>query len=426
MLILNFFFVFSFSQSLNDRLLEAIKTNNEKEVLDLLRNGVNPNFFDSNEQTPLYYATKIHSVYIVKKLLNAGANPDLAKKNTILPLIEAVVTTDTAIVYLLLDAGANPDVIDFYFKISPLMIAVSYNNFDISELLLYYKANPNLVANDSTALMYALEYRVDTSLLNLLFKYGADPNFHPPKTSCPLFLAMKKGDTAAVEIMKQNGAEYKLDESDLEYAFETYNKQMTNILLPYFETKYKKIHKQALDLDFRYAAREVRKLSGKKYLLPYFNSVFLSLGSSFYFNDFLWQSEFGFHEARYNFNFSFKLSGRFAPFRDLIQYSDNTYYQVRDKRVVLSGEVTKLIPFLYKNNKINYIYINANANYSIGSYKGLTMEIENKFVVGTGLGYLKKINLIEYYIGSEYFPIQNRNPFYLTLGFRINFKLPKE
>lgn len=427
LLIVNLIFTSSYAQSLNDRLIVAVQNNDEKEVIDLLRYGQNPNFMDKSGQTPLFYAVKNHYVLITQKLLKSGANPNLADDSSVYPLIEAVTSTDTALVYLLLQNGANPDVTDYYFNITPLMIAVSLNNYDISELLLYYNAKPDYVAKDSTALIYAIQYNADTSIINLLLRYGADPNFHPPNTSSPLFLAMKKGNTAVLQILKHNGASYQADEADIDFAFKNYDKKMTDFLLPYFATSCKKLHNEALDLDFRYAARSIRKLSGKKYLLPYFNSMFLSFGTSFtFFNDILWRTGLGINEARYDFNFDFEVSSRFAPTKDLIQTDEHTFLQVRDKRTILSAVVSKRFLLWSKAENLNYFYIEANYNYSFGSYRGLLMPIKNKAVFGASAGFIKRKKFFEYYVGYSYLPIQNRNPHYLTLGCRLIINFPKE
>ncbi len=82
---------------------------------------------------------------------------------------------DTAWAGFLLKRGANPNIRDKE-GLTPLMIAVSYRNFDVAEILLRVGAEADLQNNSGeTPLIRAVQLK-DLPMVRLLLKKGANPD----------------------------------------------------------------------------------------------------------------------------------------------------------------------------------------------------------------------------------------------------------
>jgi len=82
------------------------------------------------------------------------------------------------IVRVLLNEGLNPD---FYWgssHITPLMAAVSDNNYDIVQVLLAYEADPNLARKIDSRPFYEAALRNNIPIMKLLIQNKADWKIH--------------------------------------------------------------------------------------------------------------------------------------------------------------------------------------------------------------------------------------------------------
>ena len=144
-------------KTLNRKLLEAIKTNNNKKVKKLLKAGANPNLQDENGYTPLMLASEWARTEIVKKLLEYGADPNAQTKIGYTTLMYASMWRGrTEIVKLLIEAGADPNAKD-KFGDTLLLYVSRIGETEIVKLLLADpKTNINAKDEDgNTALMLA-------------------------------------------------------------------------------------------------------------------------------------------------------------------------------------------------------------------------------------------------------------------------------
>ncbi len=166
------------------------------------------------------------------ELLNYTDTVDVYKT----PLIRAVAYRKKASVMVLLDLGANPNVISVK-NWTPLLAAINYGIYDnyefnqdssYVELLLKYGANPNYEyiqppaftgehnVDEKSMLMSAISpINSGIEKVKLLLEYGADVNY---KNSL--------GQTAAI---------YALKDADVEVAYELIVKRNANIGEAYFE-----------------------------------------------------------------------------------------------------------------------------------------------------------------------------------------------
>jgi uncharacterized protein len=193
-------------QNLDLSLIEAIKNNDTTKVIQLLEKGANPNFCDKyihcgyidSSRNPLHLAVRcsddrgfgldfFDNPEIVKALVKFGAEINKKDSNEFTPLRWASVEPKIESAKVLLEKGADVNLTDFQGS-SPLMIASLGRNQNFIEMLLNNGANINHQNNfGDTPLMYSLNFvhiegQIDT--LKLLLKNGADSN-----------LKNKKGDT---------------------------------------------------------------------------------------------------------------------------------------------------------------------------------------------------------------------------------------
>lgn len=194
----------------------------DKIVLMLLKAGANPNITGYDPEAPaLYYAItgEYNACNIIKYLLDSGANPftdepyfpNIGFDTTEETLIARIQNSNDGIKKiitnhpydkLLLNSVMSKDVLTLYpllnqaqFKLpnfninaqddkgyTALMLAVNNNFIIIASLLLWYKADPNIAANNGeTALSIAQDknattnkqFRDKAEMIDLLKEYGA-------------------------------------------------------------------------------------------------------------------------------------------------------------------------------------------------------------------------------------------------------------
>lgn len=178
--------------SLNSQLYKAVEENNQSIVKELLEKGANPNVpyyeifppADTDDETPLFVASKQGYVEIMKMLIQAGA-----RVNTsccvlgYTPLIFAVQNEQVDAVKTLIGAGADINTkgggdCDSLGE-TPLIYAIKIGNIEIVQLLLQAGADVNATYDEScglrkniTALMEA-QHAGHIKIVELLKSYGA-------------------------------------------------------------------------------------------------------------------------------------------------------------------------------------------------------------------------------------------------------------
>ena len=117
---------------MGDELIEAGRTNDLYKAVDLIFDGVDVNYLDNNNQSPLNAASAHGHAYLVKMLISNGA--DVNNKTTnfgVSPLYAASLYGHADVVKILLSKGAtidketievanNPEIVDILKK-SPVM-----------------------------------------------------------------------------------------------------------------------------------------------------------------------------------------------------------------------------------------------------------------------------------------------------------------
>jgi ankyrin repeat protein len=162
----------------NQRLADALRSNNLRGVRDALRKGADPNTrIQPEERTPLCWATTAANTEMVQALLQAGAKP-ATEKSDVTSLHAAASAGNLPILALLLNAGSKR----FLNKLdsqgyTPLMRAVESNHLEAARKLIEAGADVN-AREDHTFGNTAMRIATGESSLDmvkLLMNAGADP-----------------------------------------------------------------------------------------------------------------------------------------------------------------------------------------------------------------------------------------------------------
>ena len=181
-----------------ERLFDAVRSNNLEEVQKLLKEGADLNAVDKGGRTLLYSVT---SSEVAKALIDAGADPKVRDAHGITPLHRVA---NSGVAKVLIAAGADLNAKDrAFFGDTPLHDAVMDARVDvvIAKVLIDAGANPNAKnKNDNTPLHYAR----DAETAKILLAAGANPNVKNRYGYTPLRLAK---DLGIVEALLAAGAD---------------------------------------------------------------------------------------------------------------------------------------------------------------------------------------------------------------------------
>lgn len=178
-------------------------------IVKLIDQGADVNKQDDNGSTPLMVTVVGSALHpdqyeyyleIVKILLNHGANPNIALVNKQTALHQCCLKKDIGryeeMIDLLLKGGADPNLL-VEDNLTALHFAIGRNApLSIIDKLLFFKANPNILANHpsikggATALHLAIYKQLDASSIETLLKNEADPNAINSIGSTPLIIAI--------------------------------------------------------------------------------------------------------------------------------------------------------------------------------------------------------------------------------------------
>jgi len=147
---------------------------------------------------PLVHAVHRENIHIVELLLKNNANPNFFNSLTL-----ACMKQNLKMLKLLIEHKADVDFIGSNGN-TPLYFAVSYDNFEMSELLLKNNANPNV-----NSILHKACEKQNLKMVKLLTEYKADVNFADNNGRTPLFTAIeaKKANKEIIRFLIANGAD---------------------------------------------------------------------------------------------------------------------------------------------------------------------------------------------------------------------------
>lgn len=171
----------------------------------LLDHGADANLnYEFGSMSPLFFAASRGHLATAKLLLDNGAdaNKDVRSK----PLEQAAIMGgDLDIVKLLLDKGAKVDS-KYVNGVTPLWLAVSHGHKAVVELLLKKGANIESKNYSGQAPLTAAVINNDASMVMFLLEKGADINSKDGDSRTPLWWASERPRAAIAKLLLEKGA----------------------------------------------------------------------------------------------------------------------------------------------------------------------------------------------------------------------------
>ena len=191
---------------LNGKFIDAVSENNIDLASKLIKQGANVNYSgDYWRRSALGFAVKNENKGLVQLLIDHGANVNVQDVHGCTPLFNAAYRGNFEIVQILINHKADPNSGKYG---TPLIIAANWGYTEIVELLIKSGANLNKkeAVELHTALMEAAK-NGHKKIVQLLIDAGADVNAEGwNKNHTALKLAEVHGYTEIVEILKKAGA----------------------------------------------------------------------------------------------------------------------------------------------------------------------------------------------------------------------------
>ena len=183
---------------------------NAQKILNL-RGRAASEWFSDPKLAELANAAATGNVALIDKLAKDGVPIDgLSSHGEVTPLVFALAIENYAGAKRLLELGANPNrriAID-QNKGSLFAFVVMSNNSTLTELMLQFKANQNVVDGADTPLMIAVRHRPS---LEVLLKYGAKVNYDDGYGRTAATTAAALGELDSVKLFLDAGLNVELD-----------------------------------------------------------------------------------------------------------------------------------------------------------------------------------------------------------------------
>lgn len=282
----------SFSQSIDQQLVQAAYDGNEQSVINLLNQGANPNALDANGYPAIIYACAYGYEGIAAALLDKKATVN-TKYNEVYPIFAAARNDNTNLIQMLIDKGAYLNVNDNE-GYTALMIAAQEGFAQTAEFLINKGANINAETNNGhTALSIAIQYD-HKDVVDVLLKHNPKKTGYSSKAHAPVNTAKTLNKPEYRKMLKQYG--------------------MKNI-----------------------------------FGLPSFEYVTVGFGINYTPYDFLTNYEGGLHETTYNFDIFAGYSKNSDSTLSKMRSDNKTYTTVNNYYIALNKNIN-ILPF--KNGNI--------------------------------------------------------------------------
>lgn len=213
-------------------LMLAVECGDLAIVKALISNGAHVNEKNKRGMTALIPASVKGHTEIVQLLLDASANLEETWEKGGTALYESAQQGHNAIVQTLIAKGANINARLRHNGWTPLMIAVAEGHTTTAVIILESGAEVNISNNKGrTALMFAA-WHGDNEITEMLLKYGANPNIIPndDEGMTALMAATTKGYQEIVKMLLKSGADPNLKDKQGKTALTRANENIGKLL----------------------------------------------------------------------------------------------------------------------------------------------------------------------------------------------------
>jgi ankyrin repeat protein len=192
----------------NTPLLIASVTHGKYEAIKLLLDkGADALAVNNRKETALIRAALFNDTATISLLLSKGIDINALSGDSTTALLNAALNVNSPVVIQLLERGADPDKICF-FGLTALSASVTFNDLVSVKALLKKAKKINIQSGGGfTPLMWAVYNDYDNiDIINALLDKGADINIKGDAGATALSIALKKGNTQTVALLKKAGA----------------------------------------------------------------------------------------------------------------------------------------------------------------------------------------------------------------------------
>ena len=213
----------------NNAIIMAVKMNEIKIVIELIRRGININHKNKNGLSPFWIASYDKNIKMMKLLADCGANVNTANNEGITPLINAIKQQDLAIIEFLLDKNAEVyNLVNKSFK--TLDFVIMTGNIRIMHFFSkYYSKKDYLFIGKYPSIIYTIfTDKASPESISYLIQMGADINqtyIQDGLLVTPLMISIIKNNFLITMKLLELGANPHFGENNkpLNYAIEKAN-----------------------------------------------------------------------------------------------------------------------------------------------------------------------------------------------------------
>ena len=188
-------------------LIAAVGHKKYEAVKLLLDKGAEALAVNNRKENALMRAALFGDTATTSLLLSRGININALSMDSNTALLNAALNANSPVVIQLLERGADADKI-CTFGLTALAVATTYNDLESVKALLKTAKKINVQGGGGfTPLMWAVYNEYDNiDIINALLEKGADVNIKANDGATALSLALKKGNTRTVALLKKAGA----------------------------------------------------------------------------------------------------------------------------------------------------------------------------------------------------------------------------
>lgn len=191
-------------------IIQAVQNNDVKETMYLIRLGADKNTHNTAGESLLHIAIQKKYTDIFDSLLRIGVNIEYQNKKDETPLLKAVKSNFDHAVQMLLAKKANPNVRDVVGNNAlTICLLESYTNYirPLKESGVDLDQTIEFEGVSQTPLYYTVYTRNDLKMASELLKNGADVNAYSNTNWTPLMAATYKNNESMMELLLANKAD---------------------------------------------------------------------------------------------------------------------------------------------------------------------------------------------------------------------------